>query len=1121
MLGRLIGNAASSLSSVNYPRDSIVDEEYTRGLLFPDYATSQDAPTHVPQVGPGRVGDFDNWNGLELDASKDFRVIVAQDALGDSEEPCILFDTHPIQQCESPAELGQRGVGLQTHRHRRGGSTTLNLKSPTSPLFSKPQQRITSNNPNIPFPMRNRSSTFSGASDEHDPRLIRSTDSKEETKTILSCAFGSSSGASSGSKMHVLPLGSGGKELPVTPSSPVAGSSMSAGYFRKRDPIARAHTSVLSGSKPFMHDRSHSYSGPKSRFTDAVLITKLFSVNMPEPTDLQTLQSSHPGQEGGPVSDPAERTLPHPPLKGKKPRAKKTPVFAIILVIQLPNNSTVLSRPPSRAGLQSPQSYTSVRSFRSSFNLQSGSPKSEPYATPISRGDARVNALVEHWDVIDRTLTLLETVSAPTILGQLKQVDSFSAAVVSKPSKPKEKTMQRTNQINIYLSPLALGSVSTLKDAAIQAVQRIRRALRIPRVTTGQGRWGLWNDELIRTARCYGGTEQKFFILNLLTSFLGAHTAEWMTLLAPSWYRRRRSIPRKTNDPDMIITRTIVVSHDRSIARRLIFLLSSFLPGVVHSENGGAFYKGPGSSISLRNAILHSPRPEPSTSTHRNRYPEGHQSQSLSSPTGGLLISQGLQRKSSDIHSARSIPIPANDLSLRKSSAATTSTVTPNLTTPVPQFASSSDPEVDYLPDESSASASLSKIWQNANRDSDSSTASTKWGSLLSGFWSKDSSASASESTAPSASSSIGFKKGTLLDDMVKELSIGGDTAISASADELTQSIESLPSRTLPIKLQVNADEGVIDVDIGIPGFLSSSNESSFPSPPFRNIRHVSSIASFDSLASSKGHFPPRGGSRLQSRVAGFLPRFHPDYSLQAVRASKAELPDMIEKIRSAMLSEPYSQEATTSGWVDVSTTLIANVQTASVKRLCLKRKVSRLGDHTGDNTGPVIPSMEQSTAPRLIEPSSTASSEFFQEQAFSYESVADSDPSLIDVVERILARDRTHNSRSISPAPFSHSRQTSTGTNRSHRRGNPQSTLSGSRSPDGSSRGLCENLIIGALEDVVKSVNRDLAQARNGSNGENNVDHQSMSQTKDNYNNALRDGVRRWLLDVEHTTVW
>lgn len=1119
MLGRLFGNAASSVSSVGYPRDSIVDEEYTRGLLYPNLAAQSDAPTQVPQVQAGRVGDFDDWSGLELDPAKGLRIMIAQDAIGDSEEPCILFDTHPIPQSESPTDLAQRIGSLQNQAHRRGGSTASTFRAPTSPVLSKPMPRLASSNPNVSFPMRNRSSTFSGVSDEHDPRHIRSSDSKEETRNILNCAFGSSSCASFGTKMHVLSLGLSAREPPVTPSSPGIRPNMSAGYFRKREAIARAHTSTLPSVRPAMHEQSHSSVGSVSKPTSAVLITKLFSVNLPEPTDPQASPSRQASQEGGATPDHADHSLS---TKKKKPRAKKTPVFAIILVVQLPTDLSTGSRPASQGIMQAPPIYPSSRSLRSSFNSPSSSPKIGGSATPLDHGDARVNTLVEHWDIIDRALTSIENVSAPKILGHLKEVDSFSAALVSRPSKPKEKTMQRTNQINIYLAPLVLNSDPGLKDIAVQAVQRIQRALRIPRVVIGQGRWGLWNDEMIRIARYYIGRGQSLFISKLLTSFLGVHTAEWIIRFPPALHRRRYSISSRFNDPNAITARTVVISNDRSIARRLIFLLSSFLAGDALSELDGAFCKGSGASVSLRNAIRHSPAWEAPRKIQQNRSPERHADHSSDHSQGGLLISNGLHRTPSDAHSIKSIPIPANDLSIRKSSAVTVSTIIPNPTTPMPQFSSSSGPETGYLSDGSSASASLTKIWQNNCRDSDSSTASTKWGSLLSGFWSRESSTSASQSTAASiSSSSIRLKKETPLNTMVKQVGNDGYPTAPALATDFSPWIQSSASSALPLNLHVDADKGVIDVDIGIPGFVSSSNESGLASPPVRNVRHISSAASFDSLASPKRQFSPRGGCVAQSRVAGFLPRFHPDYSLQAVKVSKSDIPDMMDKIKSAMLSEPYPREPTASGWVEVSTTLVANVQTASVKRLSLKRKVSRPSDQADNSQQPENASMEHRTAPRPIKSPSTTGSELVREEVFSYESIMDPDPVLVDAIDCILARDSTHGAMSISPAPFSHSRQTSAGTIDSHRISNKRSTFNNSRSRDDLSRGSPESLVVDALEDIVKTVEHDMTGGRKGQHLEIHINQESGAQITNSQGSALREGVRSWLLKEEHMAVW
>jgi Folliculin-interacting protein N-terminus len=1118
MLGRLFGNAASSLSSPSYQRDSVVDEEYTRSLLYPEHSASQDvAIPNSPATG-ARVGEFDDWSGLELDALKDLRTIVAQDALGDSEEPCILFDTQPNQRLGSPVDAYQRAGSLQNSAHRRGGSTTSPLKPPSSPLFPKSRQSVPSTSTASTFPMRNRSSTFSGSSDEHDPRYVRVSESREDTKNILNCAFGSSAGASSGTKMHVLSAASDGKEPAVTPSSPGLGGSLSAGYFRKREPMTRAHTSGLSGIQPSMLERAHSSSGLRPRAPDAILITKLFSVNLPEPTDLQSPDTTARRDSAASVNGSGLH-MDGAPMKGKKLRAKKTPVFAIVLVVQLPTNISIASRPPSRSSSYAPV-FTPGQSIQNTTSSRQSSVVIASLPRFLERGDVRVNALVEHWDIIDRALMLLENVCAPKILESLKEVDNLVAALVSKPSKPKEKAMQRTNQLNIYLNPLALNNDLQLKSIALEAVQRIRRALRIPRVIVGQGRWGLWNDELIRIARCYGGKEQSLFIPKLLTAFLGAHASEWVTSIRSTRQHRRGSIARKDLGPDAIYSRTVILSNDRSIARRLVFLLSSFLAGNGLHDGCGTLPRRNLSSVSLRQSTSHSPLLGVSKHADGGRSPKRHHDNDARLSQGGLFISRGLQRKGSDVHSIKSIPIPTNDPSARKSSAATTSTVTPNPTTPVPQFSAGSGPEATYFPNESSASASLNRIWRNSNRDSESSTASTKWGSLLSGFWSRDSSANPSENTAPSATSSIRVKKGNPLDAMVQELSDGNYATSPVRNSLSTPSLDPSPAKASQENLQVNADDGVIDVEIAIPGFLSSSTDSVLASPPFRNVRHTPSSASFNSHPSPQRHFSPAREHKVESRVAGYLPKFHPDYSLQAVRANKSEISALMDNIKGAMLSEPHPKDVATSGWVDVCTTLIANVQTFSIKRLRLKRKISRLDDINAESNEPVPPEVEPSTSPRRIRRSSTTASDFVHEEAFSYESVTDIDPLLSNALDRILSRDSALPSRSNSPGPLSHSRQPSTGSKISHIGDNKKPRMTSPRSADDSSRGISENLVVDALEDVVKSVNHDLKQARNGLQGT-HLYEASAASPQTGEDNALREGVKTWLLKVENTAVW
>ena len=68
-------------------------------------------------------------------------------------------------------------------------------------------------------------------------------------------------------------------------------------------------------------------------------------------------------------------------------------------------------------------------------------------ASPPASLDERIDLLVDHWDVINRTLSHLERLSRKEILFLLKKVDS--SGIHPKPAKP--PNMQRTNQTIIHL----------------------------------------------------------------------------------------------------------------------------------------------------------------------------------------------------------------------------------------------------------------------------------------------------------------------------------------------------------------------------------------------------------------------------------------------------------------------------------------------------------------------------------------------------------------------------------------------------------------------------------------------------------------------------------------------
>ena len=898
--------------------------------------------------------------------------------------------------------------------------------------------------------------------------------------------------------------------------------------------------------------------------------------------------------------------------KRRKLREKKTPAFAVSVLVQLPSRHT--SRPSSRDGAQTPKSIRPSQSLSSSFgsDLQSSSwsfLESMPRSLSSSRTladniDNRINNLVDHWDVITRALSSLERRASKSILDLLKQADTASPVPLPKP--PKESSMQRTNQLNVTLPQWALATDQGLREAATHVIHRINYALQIPRAIVGLGlsRGGPWVEEARCVARLCGGRDQNFFLFNLLTAFLGSHT-EWLSLLGPEWYRRRHRMQRRARqDVEPLLSRTVIVCDERSAGRRLVFLLASFLPGTSRAETLGSPFR-PGTSRSLKHSSSQSPplgqvsRQESLRRTINRRardnrmaagsFSRQEHSTSASSidgdgfpKTGAMdIMSRRLQRHNSGSGSVRlhaTLSIPTNESSARKSSAGTTSTVTPDATTPVAHFSSGSIKGDSYFPGgvgiispDTSASADLSRhlrrdTGSNADGSSGQSATSTKCGSLLSGvsgFWStrQDSSTGISGptilSTSPNVQAGLGSggeppsipKSRSKLESMADEVSQSresSDTTPQGFARENSQveqhTRDAPRPKALPLRLKVDENEGVVDVDINLPGFLSSSPDSGLGSPPPRIARHTPSLTSLDGYASmhssiSKANASPQQDFNIQSSVAGFLRRYHEDFVLQSVRPY-AKLED---DIRASMFSEPTpthaivcstlpSRERSEGHWVNVCTTLVADVRTFSIKRLSLRRKIlAPSSDSAVVEAVPRSPTLSPnpSTSTNPTKTKVPPPLELPLEEEITSETVMDLDATLTDAIERILGRSSGQSSRAPSPTRLSHSRNISTST-ASTANTNVAAASFPISSKDTLSPALdfprheSQKMVVTALEDVVRSVSADLNHNPNGRNigVDEGLDQASQTPLKPE-DSALREGVKKWLLCVENTEVW
>ncbi|KAJ5414008.1 hypothetical protein N7509_000635 [Penicillium cosmopolitanum] len=614
MLGRLLSTAASSLNPATYsssrnhgtPLESVTEEEHTSGLLFPDASLLRRSNTHAYTLqttfhspNASAAGAYDDRGGMELEPSKDFRVIVAQNALGDR-DACVLLDTRaPSDSPPTGLGIDSQGLDQTGSRHTRAVSslsrgTRRNIHTQSSVVESSPlataasARRASTASAGAFSRARGRSSTLTPGGNWHDnPR--HGTDSNDTG--LLNCIFGSSAFSYRGSstKMHII----------SADDDPGTSASMSPAG---RSPIARAYTT---GSPSGMMGAARGPDGkPPAKVT--VLLTRMFSVNLPEGPDASADRQDYANaiyQESLP-----EMGFPFPDVaKRKKIKEKKTPMYAVAITIQIP----LLAR--SNAGR--PVSRFSTLGLDSSRIGLSSSLDSDyrwpgvlfddslSAASPPASLDERLDLLVDHWDVITRTLSHLERLARNEILFLLRKVDSLAGSH-PKPAKP--PNMQRTNQTIVHLPANILAVNSKLKEEAIRSTRRISMALQTPYVVTGQSRWGVWREEGRSIVRGLGDKESNFFFLVLLTAFLGNHT-EWLNALGPDWYRRRHNQQQKAQqDSEPILThRTVVICPDKMTARRLIFLLSAFFPSKQRIDPLPSPLR-PGTSASMR-AVSQSP----------------------------------------------------------------------------------------------------------------------------------------------------------------------------------------------------------------------------------------------------------------------------------------------------------------------------------------------------------------------------------------------------------------------------------------------------------------------------------------------------------------------------------
>lgn len=1146
---------SSHLSRERSSVEALTEESHTYELLYPDYEAllgpqhkiypfSQPDPTSVASA----AGSYDDWGDLDIQSSRDVRLLIAQDGNAMAQQPRILFDSQPAASPRPPSgagsssgrakadtsiekqdskEMGQtpRAPRKVSNSGKDSKSLAAYQSSPSSPESDTRSAFWTSQN--------RRNGVRYSVIEEESSQARFSREGREETDALLGCMFGQTGlPLVSDTKLHINPPRSmtSRDSYPLSKSPDPVASRL---FPKKRTPLTRSMTAEDFQNSPIAsnehadmrHPTQHS-KGP------SILITQLFSVDFP-------------------TSAVAKETKDKDGFESADDKAKqiKVPKYGVAILIQLPT----VKRQNIPSASQSQQRFRLGTSHEESDHLAAVRDRLIHDASYLDNDDSTiidqdVERIVAHWSVLTRVVALFEAVARSAIIQRLRDLSGHELAVVpgtkikpqsSRKTSVPQKKHKQPSQRTIQLPSQALQDSITVSKSASEMGQRVASALKTRRVITGQGRWGVWREEARWVGRWAGSKEQNFFLFNLLTAFLGNHT-EWLESLRPSWSDYRR-IERTSRESDLIKHRTVVVSADKMAARRLVFLLSAFLPRSyvlpqpevpgrpLSSRSSTGLSRSPPAGVpiprerSLRRTINRKPRGNRSGSpihlhersiSFNTQYPSTEEDVGVTSNQRVF----GHNRRTSDTRSVRSLalPIPTSDANTRKGSVTTVSTFIPD-SVPVPHFASppagTGGTSAAPRPGSSGSLASLSlrrtlsRSESNGESLSPESPSASRWGSMLSGFWSTRRGSSTDRSD-PMGSPREGLGISGLpyssspgkLAKMITDLDVQSVTVCPENDRETLHGTPSpgtiteeaiadrhgataardIPERAqgeeFPMKLSIDTNDGVVDIDLPTADSCSSSVESSMSSPKAPK----STSSSFNDHSSIYGrtshHKRPSlpAASPPAADVAGYLKSFHPDFALQAVRPYK----DLKEEIKASMHAEATSDAIATAVGDEIYTTLIADTTTFTITRLTFRRQPTE--SSTGVPSGSKVESDEVTEEPLM-----------------------DLDPTLIAAVERVIAHSQ--------PSSVTHSRAPSpTRLHPSKHDGHTQETSTPQLEV---SRSECRALVIGALEQVARSVTAEQQSWKRRGVGMDGQDRgKNVALEPDS---TLREGVRRWLNEV------
>ncbi|KAF2428926.1 hypothetical protein EJ08DRAFT_307568 [Tothia fuscella] len=1138
------------------PLVSNTEDLHTKALLFPDSASLRAEAAHdslspsfpsVHSLTDGFTNDCSHGD-LDLNSPRDVRVLIAQNDFGGL-GPILLFDSKLVDGTEAPkivkhARGGSRSEAIGHHTRTASGPSRQYGRQPaveSIPESTGKETPAISGGGSFAQRSRARRASMSAAQvhDEHTP--VRSKESDESAKLAMEVMFENVPTTYKGisNKIHIVPLESKPYDSSIAGTHFVQPSCKSSGV-RRPSSLSSSYTPTdpPAPQSPAKQDSAIDDTPQVENRRRTVFITRTFSVNWTEEDAIPPPLGPHGPQDAKKEKQPIRQTKAKPPM------------YAITLVLHLPISTNEMTPPPSRGhpsmrrkGSGSQTGQTSLSSSvdserRGGWTMVDAHTGLESSALSFTSDvDDKVELIGQHWDIIVRTLCSVQTLAAEKILQQLRPL----------PFKGRP----------LKLLHLSLAQDPDLKTATLAACSRVVRGIMIPRVRTGQGRWAIWREEARWMERWSGGHERNQFFFNLITAYLGTHT-EWLNIIGPVLYRKRhRELQRLAGTEDLAVpSRTVIVSTDKMVARRLIFLLAAFLPAN-HHHRGDASPLRPSTSASFRYSDSPPAHLVPSRSQSlRRTIKRGKRSTSRQGPSSTRTpqpisgtetpddgtetetirpIDDGYQsRNSIDARCIMNTGIPSveTDSVNRKSSATISASAAPGSApavhlvrryTPSDYRATARPTSRDSL-----ASDTLLNTLQRSNTGSDSteSHSASRWGSLKS-LWSSTSRRESSTVYSDIIHNNdeglgiMGIRHSNhlhgKLQQMVDEAELERDRQLQSGMNSpggipttpelMSPEFKAPPSPELsrsqpidvPLKVSVNQRDGVVDVEIALPGWASS-----VASPPSQGFHGGSSVGSQSqpslvSYASRDIEHP--------LNVAGVLGTVHTDFELQAVPPYL----DLLKDVKAAMRAEPnpitlrtFPDGKPVEEWVDVCTTLVTYTADFTIKRLLLRRYVRFLPPPPLPAVTPGIqfpPPKSRWGDPYTAAQLTASPTQITLEERFEESKITDVDPALVSTIERVLAQS-TDSSKSPS----------TTSSRSSSLRGRKGSIVINGmeeRVEQEIPHQECKKMVLGALEQIATTIARERMDTKK-------YGLARLRSLDDNLDSTLREGIKKWFDEVE-----